>query len=220
MESKRLILSTRRHEDKDGDKLTPKGQLGSLYLGTNLIIPVGGISFYHSKAKRAKETAVYIAKGAKIKNPSTAYSKDLNSIAISKDYVNKAFMVDGKMDLGVGIDYMINNEIPEGEETLQNAGARIQTHNLKLIRTLPYQTSDEKRIESISHAPVVDGGLINILNLNGPKVESVSQIGGGFGVGENFEIIADYNSKSGTFRFDLQYRVGNEVQKLENIKLI
>ena len=218
----RLTISVRRHAQpkKDPetgaslDELSPEGLAQSREIGKQLVVPSEGIVGYHSPKHRAYQTVAEMIEATGV-SPATIYPSGLlDTLGVSKEKLTK-YLVDEngeKRSYDEVVNAVIRGDFyEEGDESFQAAGDRIiqrvkqavYHHAGKLTKEYGVQKIGlERRVENISHGPVVDAGFVKILDMEGRPITDVSEFGGAFKPGEGFVVNVDY--RPGEHVFDLK----------------
>lgn len=211
----KITVNVRRHakpkkDPKTGaslDELTEEGMQQAKEIGAGLYVPDGEIIGYYSPKHRAYQTLVGIMEGAGVENPVMYEDKRLDTMQMSPEFKKGAFLnPDGsKRSYDAIVQYLIENTDPTGE-SFADTGKAILQHIIAVYNDLlNLKDGAEIVVESTSHGPKVEAGLINLLGLAGKNITKIEEIGGGFKPGEAFQVHIEY-SKSGLFKATTEYR--------------
>lgn len=181
MTNNRTIISMRRHEKKDGDKLTQEGKERAILIGKSLDEEI--IRIYHSPKNRAKETGEGILLGrygtvdyAKLVEASLLL--EINPTEATKEDIERYGGREGFLNYWMREHYNPNTRTGR----MYDAGINGVTHLMQLIGT--QQTGV---VESITHTPNIETTLITLVD---PRM-NMTDIGGSFKEGENFTITVE-----------------------------
>jgi hypothetical protein len=178
---KRTIYSIRRHEEKDGDKLTPEGMANAIKTGAGIKEPL--LDIFHSAGyNRSRQTAegITIGKYGVIQPQMIHHSSLLN-------------MLDPKFPEGITDRENILDYWLETSGVMLQAGANVVAHVARNI--IAYD--QDGLVENITHAPNVESALIYLLEKSiDIPVLRMKDIGGSFKPGEAFRIVLDHKKKS------------------------
>jgi hypothetical protein len=186
---KRTIYSIRRHEDKDGDNLTPEGKDNAVRTGEGIQEVL--LDVYHSKSyNRTRQTAEGITKG----KFGTVAPKIIHASKLL-DMLDPEFP-EGIEDREELLDYWLKHANGQSGK-MYEAGANVIKHVLAVMPNY----STEGRVENITHAPNAESALINLLD---PKMR-MKDIGGTFKTGEGFRICLD-RKEGKVYQVTIEYR--------------
>ncbi|MBU0535943.1 MAG: hypothetical protein KKE20_03190 [Nanoarchaeota archaeon] len=141
-----LIISIRRHCEKDGDKLTPDGIEHARVIGRTIEIPSLEMIGYHSNANRTRETIKCIFEGAgrepMIKPAEFGGKNILDSIV---PHLKNGWPSD--LSYADAVKYCFDNE----SEAMRTIGGNLAKFICELVKV--HDPNDNLRIEAISHGP-------------------------------------------------------------------
>jgi phosphohistidine phosphatase SixA len=205
MKTSRMVLSFRRHADpkkdamgKSLDELSDEGIEQAKEVGRLLIVPDGGMTARCSPMKRAYDTTMYMLNSAEIRGYTAKRDPLLSPIAVASETFPKLLLDEAgkKRTWNEAINLMMKGKyMDDTDETFESAGKRIYRMAVGSFTLLcdGQEKGTEARVEHISHSPVVDSGLITLLNTTRKKpIQNIEQIGGMFNPCENFTLTLDY----------------------------
>ncbi|MBD3313974.1 hypothetical protein GF345_06030 [Candidatus Woesearchaeota archaeon] len=176
---KRVTYSVRRHEEKGPDSLlTEQGRQRASQLGKRLRWEHPSIEMYSSPAERAVQTGKYILSGYKS-------DRDILPAHILRPLDPPE--PEGLTDRDEIIQYWLDNEWKNQDGNygdMYTAGRNIIIH-LASVMSIEGK-EDNTRIEGISHAPLVEAGLVMLTGEG-----DVRRLGGSFRPGESLDLIVD-----------------------------
>lgn len=185
---KRLRFIVRRHEIKDGDKLTPEGYEKATTIGDfHRLDDDMLVALYHSPLERARQTAEGILRGY-----SRNYTDNIDDLALK--YIRSSELLkeldppnpDDIKDRNGMFGYWFNNHWDTGSGQMMYSGRRVIDHLADIIYTHRAE-EDGAIIENITHAPNIESAVIQLAGCK----PSLDDIGGCFNTGEAFTLNLD-----------------------------
>jgi len=189
--SKRLRFIVRRHEIKDGDRLTDEGYENAITIGDFQRMHDERITaFYHSPLERARQTAEGMLRGylgeydEPIDEQASAYLKISDRLK-ELDPPNP----DNIKDRNAMFDYWFRNHWDSGSAQMKYSGRKVIDHLADIIYTHRAE-EDGSIIENVTHAPNIESAVIQLIGCN----PSLEEIGGCLNTGEAFSLNVDYGN--------------------------
>lgn len=188
---KRLRFIVRRHEIKDGDKLTPEGYEKATTIGDfHRLDDDMLVALYHSPLERARQTAEGILRGY-----SRNYTGNIDELALQ--YLRSSELLkeldppnpDNIKDRNSMFDYWFNSHWDTGSGHMKYSGRRVIDHLADIIYT--HRAEDDGAIiENITHAPNIESAVIQLIGCK----PGLDEIGGCLNTGEAFTLNVDYGN--------------------------